>query len=182
MRILAGRWKGRTLPPARGARPAPARLRTSLFGVLRPWLAGARVLDLCAGVGALGLEAVSQGARAAVLVERDPAQARLLEAWVQAAGAATEVEVRCADALGAPWPPGPYDLVLLDPPYDFWADGRGAQLLEAAGKALGPQGLLALKLPARAEEPAAPGLHRVRRVAQGAVAYVLFGVAGREAN
>ena len=77
MRIIAGRWRGRrlTFPVVEGLRPTPDRVRETLFNWLQGHCAGARVLDLFAGSGALGLEALSRGAASAVLVERHPAAA-----------------------------------------------------------------------------------------------------------
>ena len=73
VRIIGGRWRGTRLPvaDATGLRPTPDRTRETLFNWLQPVLPGARVLDLFAGSGALGLEAISRGAREALLVERD---------------------------------------------------------------------------------------------------------------
>ena len=82
VRIIGGRWRGTRLPVADlpGLRPTSDRARETLFNWLQPVLPRARVLDLFAGSGALGLESLSRGAREALLVERDP---RLLE-WLQA--------------------------------------------------------------------------------------------------
>src|SRR5690606_17164758 len=80
VRIIGGRWRGSRLPvaDADGLRPTSDRARETLFNWLQPVLPGARVLDLFAGSGALGLEALSRGARELLLVERDPAQAESL--------------------------------------------------------------------------------------------------------
>ncbi|NUO77664.1 MAG: 16S rRNA (guanine(966)-N(2))-methyltransferase RsmD, partial [Lysobacter sp.] len=80
IRIIGGRWRGTRLdvPDAPGLRPTSDRVRETLFNWLIPALPGARVLDLFAGTGALGLEALSRGAAAATLVERDPALAAAL--------------------------------------------------------------------------------------------------------
>ena len=124
MRILAGRFKGRALPVPASARPAGARLRTSLFSVLGASLEGQRVLDVCAGAGGFGLEALSRGAARVTLLERDPQALRELAAWLEKVGAAADADVVRLDVLRTPWPPGPYDLVLLDPPFEVWPPSR----------------------------------------------------------
>jgi 16S rRNA (guanine(966)-N(2))-methyltransferase RsmD len=120
LRIVAGQWRGRRIaaPPGRETRPTSDRVREALFSILGP-LDGARVLDLFAGSGALGLEALSRGAASAVLVERAPASLRVLRGNVADLAADAEVvasdaraHVRAARAQGAQ-----YDLVFLDPPY-----------------------------------------------------------------
>jgi 16S rRNA (guanine966-N2)-methyltransferase len=120
MRIVAGQWRGRrlTAPPGRDTRPTSDRVREALFSILGP-VDGAVVLDLFAGSGALGLEALSRGADRAVLVERAPAALRAIRRNVESLGAAAEVRVRDVRAFvrDASAAGGPYDLVFLDPPY-----------------------------------------------------------------
>lgn len=145
VRIVGGAWRGRRLPfPAvEGLRPTPDRLRETLFNWLQGKLAGAAVLDLFAGSGALGLEALSRGAATATLVERHPAAAAQLRASVAmlcgagggagaglAAGSGEAVPVRATvlQADGYQYLLGPVtavDGVFLDPPF---ADGREAEL------------------------------------------------------
>src|SRR5271170_8121871 len=81
VRIIAGNWRGRRVnfPDLPGLRPTPDRVRETLFNWLQHSIAGSRCLDLFAGSGALGLEALSRGAMAAVFVEQDPAAARALQ-------------------------------------------------------------------------------------------------------
>src|SRR5690606_27463481 len=99
MRIGAGRFKHAELPPVGpGVRPVPARLRQSLFTVIEPWVAGAAVLDLCAGVGGLGLEALSRGAARVVLVDTDPRALAALGRWIDHRGLRAEVTTVRADA------------------------------------------------------------------------------------
>ena len=124
VRLIGGRWRGSKLPvPERpGLRPTPDRVRETLFNWLGQDLTGWRVLDAFAGSGALGLEAASRGAAQVVLLERDAALARGLEAQRQRLGGQT-VRVECAEALGwmaraAQASGGAFDLVLLDPPFD----------------------------------------------------------------
>ena len=127
VRIIGGQWRGSKLPvaDAPGLRPTSDRARETLFNWLQPMLPGARVLDLFAGSGALGLEALSRGAAEALLVERDPALAQALRDSCERLRAGTAATVACADALEWLRLPvhGRFDLVLLDPPFadDAWA-------------------------------------------------------------
>lgn len=136
-RIIAGTAGGRRLavPPA-GTRPTSDRVREALFSALEhdPGLDGAAVLDLCAGSGALGLEALSRGAGHALLVESDRRAAGVLRRNVDELGL-PGAEVRSAPAgtvLAAPAPRA-YDLVLVDPPYDVPDDEVAGWLDVAAG-------------------------------------------------
>jgi 16S rRNA (guanine(966)-N(2))-methyltransferase RsmD len=176
MRIGAGRWKHAELPRASAhVRPVPGRLRTSLFSVLASRVEGALVLDLCAGVGGLGLEAASRGAARAVLVERDRRVADALRAWVAGRRASDVVLVVAADALRGGWPPGPYDLVFLDPPFSAWDTEAGVRaFLEAGIAATAPGGLLVVKRPARSAVPLGAGWALVDDRGQGTVAYALL--------
>jgi 16S rRNA (guanine966-N2)-methyltransferase len=177
MRIGAGRWRNAALPDAgEDVRPVPARLRTSLFSVLHTRIAGASVLDLCAGVGGLSLEAVSRGAFRAVLVERDRRIADALRAWVAKRRAGDLVKVVAADAARGRFPAGPYDLVFLDPPYSAWeGDGRlASDLLARAVENAARDGVVAVKLPAKAAIPLDPRWVVRDRRSQGTVAYALL--------
>jgi 16S rRNA (guanine966-N2)-methyltransferase len=118
MRIVAGEFKGRRLRMPRGAptRPTADRVREALFSMLGD-VTGARVLDLYAGSGALGIEALSRGAESAVFVDRDARAAAAIQANLDAIGA--EGEVSRQDALAFVRRDGrSYDLVFCDPPYD----------------------------------------------------------------
>lgn len=120
MRIVAGRYGGRRIaaPPGAGTRPTSDRVREALFSVLGD-LTGLNVLDLFAGSGALGLEALSRGAAHATFVERDAAAVRVLRANLELLGAGADVHRADARAfLGNASGTGePYDLLFLDPPY-----------------------------------------------------------------
>lgn len=121
VRIIGGRWRGTRLPvaDATGLRPTSDRVRETLFNWLQPMLPGARVLDLFSGSGALGLEALSRGARESLLVERDAKLAESLRQTVARLHAEAEARVVVADApafLRAPLH-GRFDLVLVDPPF-----------------------------------------------------------------
>ncbi|MEA2928563.1 MAG: rRNA (guanine966-N2)-methyltransferase [Hyphomicrobiales bacterium] len=138
MRIVGGRLRGRALaaPKSHGIRPTADRLRESLFNILAHAygdpVSGARVLDLFAGTGALGLEAMSRGAAFALFVD-DGAEARaLMRQNVEALGlaAATRIFRRDATKLGAAHPVEPFSLVFLDPPY---GKNLGEKALASAG-------------------------------------------------
>jgi 16S rRNA (guanine966-N2)-methyltransferase len=174
MRILAGRFKGRALPVVGEARPAGARLRTSLFSVLAPVLAGARALDVCAGAGALGLEALSRGARHVTLVDVDPRVVAALAAWLAKVGAGEDARALRADALRGPWPPGPFHLVFLDPPFPFWQDERAARLLAHARGVVAPDGRAVVKLPARHRPAEDPAWEVIDRRAAGDAAFAIL--------
>src|SRR3954462_6139434 len=125
MRVVGGRLKGRNLvsPDSRAIRPTADRLRESLFNILihayGDPVEGARVLDLFAGTGALGIEAISRGARFALFVDNGTEARALLRNNVEALGlgGVTKVYRRDATNLGAAHPLDPFALVFLDPPY-----------------------------------------------------------------
>ena len=124
MRVIAGRFGGRRLkaPAGRVTRPTSDRVREALFAMLAD-VGDLRVLDLFAGTGALGIEALSRGAGSAVFVERDAAVVKVLRANLQALGLTRELaEVRRGDALAALQSARArqetYDLIFIDPPYD----------------------------------------------------------------
>ena len=122
MRVIAGTARGRPLKSPRGTtvRPTTDRVREAMFSSLAPVVPGARVLDLFAGTGALGIEALSRGAAAATFVERDPATAALLTQNLRTTDLLAAASVVRAEAkvFAGRDHPQPFTLVLCDPPYD----------------------------------------------------------------
>lgn len=149
VRIVGGRWRNTRLqvPDLPGLRPTSDRVRETLFNWLMPALPGARVLDLFAGSGALGLEAVSRGAASALLVERDPALAAALRAVVERLGAREQVQVVGGDALR--WlqsaPPAHADIVFVDPPF---ADGLWMPVIQQLARHVSNGAWLYVEAPA----------------------------------
>lgn len=140
MRVIGGQLGGRTLvaPRGRSTRPTPERVREAVFSILGDVI-GQIVLDLFAGSGALGLEALSRGARHATLVDSSPAAIRAIRSNVAALGVAAEVLhqrafpfLRNAEIYGRQ-----YDLVFLDPPYSQ-AAALGPELAGALKPVLAP--------------------------------------------
>jgi 16S rRNA (guanine966-N2)-methyltransferase len=121
VRIIAGEWRGRRIqaPPGTATRPTTDRVREAWMSVIAAELPGARVLDLFAGSGALGLEALSRGAEHVVFVEQAPGALRSLRANLESLGATDRAEMVRADALrySAALEAGAFDLALADPPY-----------------------------------------------------------------
>lgn len=160
MRVIAGTARGRRLaaPEGRGTRPTSDRVKEALFSALGP-LHGAVVLDLYAGSGALAIEALSRGAARAVCVEHDPKALGVIQRNLDTAGLAGKAVVVRADATRFCRLPqgGPFDLVLLDPPYDTPQDALYARLeeLRAAG-ALAEEAYVVLERDRRAADPDPP--------------------------
>ena len=122
LRIIGGHWRGRRLsfPPVDAIRPSPDRVRETLFNWLQPVIEGSRVLDLFAGSGVLGLEALSRGSRSCVFVDREPRITAYLQETLKRLKCPQAV-VHKTDALEylriAPTAEGRFDGVFLDPPF-----------------------------------------------------------------
>jgi 16S rRNA (guanine966-N2)-methyltransferase len=180
LRIIAGRWRGRRLrfPPSEEIRPTPDRVRETLFNWLQQRIPGARCLDLFAGSGALGLEALSRGAARVVFVERDAAAARELRRHLaEWGGDGGTVEQR--DALqylrGAP---EPFDVVFLDPPFAAGLLAEVAAALRAGGW-LAPGARIYVEHAARDGLPELPPDWKpLREGRAGGVGYHLFEAGG----
>jgi len=150
MRISAGEHRGRKLksPPGRQTRPTSDLVRQALFNVLGARLQGARILDLFAGTGAVGLEALSRGAASATFVEREPAALRSLRDNVAALSAGGRARVLAAEVLPTirrlAEAGERFDCVFLDPPYGLELSGACLEAL-APGKIVEENGVLVIQ-------------------------------------
>ncbi len=181
MRIVGGRLRGRVLlaPPSRAIRPTSERLRESIFDILEHrfpgHIEGARVLDLFAGSGALGVEALSRGARFALFVDNGAAARAVLRANVEALALGGVTRIWRADAtrLGSAPAAGPFALAFLDPPYGHGlADPALASLVE--GGWLEPNALCVVEEAAKADIAGPEGLARVDERVYGDTRIVIF--------
>jgi 16S rRNA (guanine966-N2)-methyltransferase len=180
LRIIGGKHRGRRLrfPAGVSIRPTPDRVRETLFNWLQPRIVGARVLDLFAGSGALGLEALSRGAAHVSFIEKDRRAAAAIDTLVREWGE-DGAQVTCADAIGwlAQSAGGtPFDIVFLDPPYDaaLWAEVATALV---RGARLAPDARVYIEHRAREGLPDLPdGWQQIREGRAGEVGYHLFSI------
>ena len=179
-RIIGGAHRGRRLgfPPLPGLRPTPDRVRQTVFDWLAPVIVGTRCLDLFAGSGALGLEALSRGAAAVTFVEREHAAAEAIRAHLDALKA-TVGTVVVGDALNTlPSLRGPFDIAFVDPPFESTLRRKSLDALAGSGL-LAPRAFVYLEGPAD-EEPSLPTgwlLHRSKRAGNVGYHLVAVGVA-----
>jgi 16S rRNA (guanine966-N2)-methyltransferase len=166
VRVIAGTYGGRTLkaPPGDATRPTSDRVREALFSILGARIPDARVLDLFAGSGALGIEALSRGARSATFVDNGTPAIRAIKANLSALGA--EAGIRQSDALRflahASELGAQYDLVFLDPPYRH-AERLARPLSEALPAVLAPGAVAVAESDRRAPLALDLPLHDERR-------------------
>jgi 16S rRNA (guanine(966)-N(2))-methyltransferase RsmD len=162
MRITAGTLKGRRLVTPRGpvTRPTADQVRLALMDTLTPWLPGARLLDLYAGAGGVGLEALSRGAGHATFVERDPRAVAALHQNLTTLGVAARVRVlreEVGRALGRLAREGArFDLVFLDPPYESGETDATLAILGAGGLTAAAA-IVVAQHPTKRPPPPAPG-------------------------
>ncbi len=160
MRIVAGKYRGRRLatPTTQKIRPTADRVREALFSIIAARVPGARVLDLFAGTGALGLEALSRGAVQAVFVDRDAEAVHIIRANVRLLGVVDRVEVfhgevsRVVKHLVERQ--SLFDILFMDPPY---GKGHIESTLPILGALAHPRGLLIAEHPVKELPPAASG-------------------------
>jgi 16S rRNA (guanine966-N2)-methyltransferase len=172
VRIIAGEWRGRriAIPDGTQVRPTPDRVRETVFNWLHDSLVGARCLDLYAGTGVLGFEALSRGATSAWFVEQDAALIATLRATAERFGAAPHVTRRDALAFLREPPAARFDVVFLDPPYAQPLE----PLLELVPPWLASQALVYVERPRSAGLPAVPGAAWLKQSYAGAVEYGLL--------
>lgn len=131
MRIIAGKWRGRRIdaPGGDAVRPTGDRVREAWMSIVNPWLAGARVLDLFSGSGALGLEALSRGAASVDFVENAASSLAIIRRNAETLGAGNEAVMHRADAVRfiETLAPHAYDVAFADPPYDLGLATRIAE-------------------------------------------------------
>ncbi len=176
MRIIAGRFKGRHLATPRwtGLRPTSDKLRETLFNILAPRIAGARVLDAYAGTGALGIEAISRGAAHVTFVDRDRRALGLLAENLSRCGVEQGYVMIRGDVGGVARDrvSAKFDLILVDPPYE---QGEPAAILATLGECVAPGGLLVLEHARRRSPPDSAGsLVRSRLVVSGDSALAFY--------
>ena len=175
MRIIAGKYRGRQLksPPSAQTRPTSDRLRETLFNVLAPRIEGARFLDLCAGTGAVGIEALSRGAEHVTFVDKSRRMCGLIEANTSALGIdEQELEIVNADASDylrrhAKKEREPFDILFFDPPYS--SDYSLVNLIsDTGGQLLTDDGVVIVEHFKKTDLPEAFGsLKRYRTLKQG---------------
>ena len=177
MRVVAGELKGRRLvsPPGATTRSATERIRESLFAMLEPDIADARVLDLFAGGGSLGIEALSRGAAHATFVERDRNALVALRANVVATGTGERARVVAASVLAylGGSTAGPFDLVFCDPPFADVEVLSATLAHEGLRSSLAPGALVVARV-LRKHRPALPAGVRTERDKQIGEETLLF--------
>ncbi len=181
MRIIAGSKRGRSIfsiPRDKLVKPISGRIRQSLFDILRPYVTGSIFLDLYAGTGAVGLEALSRGASKAVFVEKDGLCMKTIEKNIAALGFSEQAKALKADVLsGVKWLEHfsdykGYDIVFMGPPYrtaenlPLYYSMETLKLL-AEARISTPTGLIVVQHHRKEEVSAPPGLEHVRREKYG---------------
>lgn len=177
MRVIAGEAKGRTLvvPRGSGTRAATDRIRETLFGILEPRLDGARVADLFAGAGSLGIEALSRGAARATFVERGAEAVKAIRRNLATTGFAERSDVVHTSVIAYldSGPRGPFDIVFCDPPFADVAIAEATLCHEGLRSALAPDGLVVVRAHGK-HVPAVPASAHIVRIKEIGEEKLLF--------
>ena len=172
MRIVAGQWRGRRIaaPPGSAVRPTLDRVREAWMSILQREIPNARVLDLFAGSGALGLECLSRGAKSADFVENDPRALKTLSANIETLGATAMAALHRIDAVkfAQKLDAGAFDLAFADPPYA----GEAAQRLAEVWLAKPFSSILSVEHDSRTH---LAGAHDTRRYGTSAITFFRSG-------
>ena len=169
VRVLAGSWRGSKLPVVlnEDLRPTPNRVRETLFNWLQAYIAGSDCLDLFAGSGALGFEAMSRGARSATLVDADPQVKRVLQQQVEKLQA-KQIDVVCRDAISyLNQTEAQFDIIFLDPPFAKFDPFEIAQIIQT-NNLLKPNGLIYVEFAKQQDEVEIPLGWQWKRQSQAA--------------
>ncbi len=190
MQVIGGQFKRRKLLalPGRSTRPTSGKVREAVFNICARVVAGARVADLFAGTGAMGIEALSRGAAHAVFVESDRRAADLIKKNLAACRAEDRALVFCRDLLGNPGflhqPGRDFDLVFMDPPYNRGAVAPALENLTKSG-ALAPGALAVIEHAPAESLPPASGPFEVfdqRKYGKTLVSFMKYMVASKESE
>lgn len=164
VRIIAGEWRGRRIrfAPVESLRPTPDRVRETLFNWLQPVIRGSRCLDLFAGSGALGFEALSRGARHTVFVDHQRRVVEQLRASLAELGSERGEVLHAEASRFLAGPVEPFDIVFLDPPFRADALPATCRRLEERGW-LAPRARIYLETPSDSPLPALPATWKLDR-------------------
>jgi 16S rRNA (guanine966-N2)-methyltransferase len=185
MRVIAGEAKGRTLvaPKGTGTRPATDRIRETLFQILEPDLGDARVLDLFAGAGTMGIEALSRGAAHATFVERSTTALDALRKNVASTGFGARSLIVDANVIGfldRGAPREPYDFAFLDPPFADVAILDATLAHPNLAAALGPEATVVARVLRKHPPTVPPGARivRTKQIGEEDLVFLRYSVAG----
>jgi 16S rRNA (guanine966-N2)-methyltransferase len=185
MRVIAGEAKGRTLivPRGGGTRSATDRIRETLFAIVEPELEEARVLDLFAGAGTLGIEALSRGAARATFVERSAEAVKALRRNLAATNFGARSEIVAANVIAYldSRPRGPFDVVFCDPPFADVGIAEATLGHDGLRAAVAPDGLIVTRAHGK-HVPAVPAfvhIARVKEIGEEKLLFLRYGLARR---
>ncbi|HEX5735562.1 MAG TPA: 16S rRNA (guanine(966)-N(2))-methyltransferase RsmD [Blastocatellia bacterium] len=184
MRVIGGKYRGRTLRAPHGAevRPTSDRLRETLFNIIAPWIEGSRFLDICAGSGAVGIEALSRGAACVTFIDSSRRACAVIESNLASLAITSDAIIINRDAVAAlkrlSGDEAKFDIIFFDPPYASEVYSQVLSVL-AAGHLLAPEARVIAEH--RAKTPPAAeygGLKIFREVKQGESALAFYAGVG----